>query len=115
MWESWLSGKGLRALSLPFIRSPDLAGSVSTLSPGTGLGPLSPEPGLNRGEEVADKGSFVHPDPAAANSSGAQSLLGPAQPCVCVLGGVYPPVAMGDPDSILGTLSGVPTVTPEHL
>lgn len=61
MWESWLSGKGLRALSLLLIGSPDLAGSVSTLSPGTGLGPLSPEPGLNRGEEVADKGSFVHP------------------------------------------------------
>ena len=55
------------------------------------------------------------PDLAAANPSGAQGLLGPAQPCVCGFRGVYPPVAMGDPDSTLGTLCNVLTLTPEHL
>lgn len=39
-------------------RKPDTAGSVSPLSPGIGLGPSSPEPGLTRGEKVADRGSL---------------------------------------------------------
>ena len=41
--------EGFRALSPLLIRT-DTAASVSPLSPGIGLGPSPPEPGLTRGE-----------------------------------------------------------------
>lgn len=53
----------------------------------TGAGLSSPEPGLSRSEEAADRGALsilAGPNPAAANPSGAQGLHGPAQPCVCI-------------------------------
>lgn len=51
-------GEAFRVLSPPLIGSPDTAGSVSTLSSGTSLGPSSPEPGLSRDEEAAERGSL---------------------------------------------------------
>ena len=72
----------------------------------TGAGLSSPEPGLSRGEEAADRGSLstlAGPEPAAASPSGTQGLHGRAQPCVCIgRRGVCPPVATGDPDSTPG-------------
>lgn len=104
--------------------SPDTAGSVSTPSPGTRAALSSLSPGLagaRRPQTACHCPFWLGPDPAAADPSGAQGLLGPALLCVCVCvcvcigGSVCHPVATGDPDSTLDTLQcpdGDPRASP---
>lgn len=104
------------AWSLLLSRSPDTVGYFHPL-----LGPdqdCQPRSLSSAGARSPQTGghcpSQLGPDPAAANRSGAQGHLGPAWPYVCC-GEVFVPRLPGETHILLGTLSSVPVMTPQHL
>lgn len=108
-------GAGISVLFLPLSRDPGTPEPAPTLPPGTGTELPSPEPGLSRGKEAADRRSLSSLTVPRSHrcqpiwgtgSSGDQPAMGEA---ICA------PVATGDLDSTLGTLQcpdGDPRASP---